>query len=355
MSISFAFFAPIRAAVTDLTLGLGTVASAKTAHYSVLLRKKSVTALPFGPFVINRSPSSTISFLKKLFPMKQIFAIAIAISLFGFLSAAQAQEPEKLPEANLPNQDQVELPESEAAVFKMEFSRKRRLHKLPGAVRHPYLQVFADGRVVSSTFLNEVNEIRLTPEQLQVFLNQVVNENHFYELDIAPPPATPSDAGTLKISIELARGTRAIVVDAAKSTDKQPLKTDSLKQIAKIEDLGRKLALTADAGGFENIERALSKVNEQLKAKKLGQMSVNEIYRANQKNDTVTIFFNRKITDENGSLLNWVNARYTDTGDEEAVKISTKKDNNGKKLKPIRRPNSKGRGAPRIRAKNSAT
>ena len=269
--------------------------------------------------------------------MKRILAIAIATSISGFLTTANGQ-------------DQVKLPESETtAVFTMEFLNRpeSRLPRLDGTALKPYLQVFANGRVVSPRRFpsRKVNELQLTPEQLQTFLKQVVKENQFYELntekikeDIAAAGlgAIMTDTPNLKISMELPRGAHAIQVCKPKSSAKKPLKVKSMLQFAKIKGAARKLALATDAGGFGEIEPALLKVNEQLKEKGFDPMTSDEIYFCGHKAGTLRIHFNRKYFDENGRVINWVDVTFTDNGDEEAVEIRTKKDKREgeKKLKP---------------------
>ena len=289
--------------------------------------------------------------------MKRIFAIAIAVSIFSLSTAAQGQTRQQQPESKTAAQDKIELPESETtAVFTMEFSGGLLRPGAEASARRPFLQVFADGRVVTPKVFGdgEVNEFQLNPEQLQDFLNQVVNENQFYELDTdkikeqiaaAGPIAIIADAPTLELSMELPRGTHAVNAYTPKSTSKQLPKVESVKQIADIEDLGRQLSLVANAGGYEKLERALTKVNEQLKEKGLDLMTVNELYTCREKDGILTINFNRKYYNEDGRWRDWVNAKFTVDGDEENVEIKTninkanakETDDTKKKMKPAKK------------------
>ena len=267
--------------------------------------------------------------------MKRIFAIAIAVSFFGFLSAAQAQDAAKMPEAETPVQKDVKLPELETTVvFTMEYTGGFRPPNPGNNAKKPALQIFADGRVVAPSRRpnEEDNEFQMTPEQLQAFLKKVVNENKFYELDTdkikddiaaEPPIAMIADAPSLKISMELPQGKNSVRANSPRSAAKQLPKVKSVNRIANIEDLGRRLTLVASAGGYETIERALTKVNEQLKEKKLDLMTVNEIYTAGEKDGILTINFNRKYYNENGRWKDWINAKFTVDGDKENVDIKT--------------------------------
>ena len=277
--------------------------------------------------------------------MNRFFAIAIAVFLFGFLTSAHGQDPVKPPESEATAQDKVKLPESETtAVFKMEFSGGFS-GPLPKTPREPFLQIFADGRVVAPPNLpdGEPNEFQMTPEQLQTFLKQVVNDNKFYELDTdkikedvaaAGPAAVIADAPTLKISMDLPRGTHSVSAYTPRSTANQLTKVKSIKHVANIEDLGRKLTLVAKVGGYEKVEDALSKVNEQLKEKGLDLMTMNELYTCKEKDGILTINFNRKYYNENGRWRDWINAKFTIDGDEENVEIKTNKDIDKAKVKP---------------------
>ena len=276
--------------------------------------------------------------------MKRIFAIAVAVSILGLFSTANGQGQAKTPEAKTPAKDQVKLPESKTtAVFTIEFSGGFRLPN--DKDRKPFLQVFADGRVVTPPRFpaTEANEFQLKPEQLQTFLRQVVNENKFYELDTdkikeevaaAGPVAFVADAPTLEISMELPRGAHAVSAYTPKSTSKQLPKVDGIKRIANIEELGRQLSLVAIAGGYETIERALLKVNEQLKEKELELMTINELYTCKRKDGVLTINFNRKYYQKDGRWRDWINAKVTVNGDEEGVEIKTNIGQSKKKVKP---------------------
>ena len=267
--------------------------------------------------------------------MKHFFAIAIAVSMFGFLTAANGQDQPAQPTAEPPAQDKIKLPESETtAVFTMKYTSRSGMSIPKGKVRQPFLQIFADGRVVTPPKLNEekANEFQLKPEQLQDLLKQIVNKNQFYELDTdkikadvtaAGPIPVMADAPTLELSMELPRGSHAVSAYTPRSTSKQLPKVKSIKQIANIEGLGRQLSLVASVGGYEKLEQALSKVNEQLNEKGLDLMTVNELYTCNRKDGILTINFNRKYYKEDGRWRDWINAKYTVDGGEENVEIKT--------------------------------
>ena len=267
--------------------------------------------------------------------MKRIFAIAVVASLIGFFATANGQSQTKLPDSDAAAQNQVKLPESKtAAVFTMEYSGGFRRATPKDWVKQPHLQVFADGRVVNaaSTPEEEDYEFQLKPKQLQEFLKQVVDRNKFYELDTdkikkeiaaAGQAARIADASTLELKVELPRGSHAVSIYAIKSTAKQFPKIKGLQQIARIENLGRNLVLTANAGGYEKVDRALLKVNEQLKEKGLDLMTINELYTCKQQDGILTINFNRKYYNKDGQWRDWINAKFTAEGDDESVEVKT--------------------------------
>ena len=275
--------------------------------------------------------------------MKPILTIAIVASILGFVTAAQGQDQENQtkPAAEKP----IELPESgSTAVFTMEFSGgfRPQAADLP---RDPHLQIFADGRVVipQESEDGKPGEFKLTPKQLQDFLKQVVNKNQFYELDTekikadvaaAGPAARIADAPTLEITMNLPGRIHAVSVYTPKSTAKQLPKVKSIQQIAKIKALGDKLFLVARAGGYKNVERALSQVNEKLKEKGLDLMTVDQLYTCRTKDEVMTINFNRKYYKPNGRWRDWVDAKFIVDGDDENVVIKTNIDKDKKESKP---------------------
>ena len=271
--------------------------------------------------------------------MKQIFAIAVAVSFFGILAAANGQSQTKTkevkPAAEQTAPDKIKLPESQTtAILTMEYSGG---FGLPPAeddwVKPPFLQVFADGRVVNGASSPEEKpyEFKLKPEQLQDLLKQVIEENKFYEIDAgkitnavkAAGGPKLADATTLEVKLELPQGSHEVSVYAPRITAKQLPKIKGLQQVANIEILGRKLVLVAVAGGYENVDQALTKVNKQLKEKGLDLMTPNELYTCKRKDGVLTMNFNRKYYNENGRWKDWINAKFTDNGDQETVEIKT--------------------------------
>ena len=282
--------------------------------------------------------------------MKPFFAIAIVTSILGFVTAANGQGQEKPAESKseTTTKKQIELPESEStAVFTMKFAGGYR-GALPDTPREPHLQIFADGRVVTPSEApgGTPSEIKLTPKQLQDFLEQVVNKNRFYDLgtekikediEAAAPIARIADAPTLEVLMDLPRGAHAVSVYTPKSVAKQLPKVKSIQQIAKIKELGDQLFLVTRAGGYEKVERALSKVNKQLKERGLDLMTLNELYTCRTKDDILTINFNRKYYKENGRWRDWINANFIIDGDNEEVVIKTniEKDKGKDKAKDV--------------------
>ena len=266
--------------------------------------------------------------------MKRIFAIAVAVSFLGFLDAAHGQDQQEQPAVDPPAKAPIKLPESEsAAIFTMEYSGGLRLPTPKGWTQPPYLQVFADGRVVNGANSPEgkAHEFQLKPEQLQDFLKQVVDGNEFYKIDSdtiteavkkAGGPMI-ADATTLEVTVELPRGSHEVRVYAAGSAARDLPKVKSLQQLVKVEKLGRNLVLAAIAGGYEKIDRALLKVNKQLKEKGLDPMTIKELYTCKQQDGTLTINFNRKYYNDDGRWRNWVNAKFTAKGDDENVEVKT--------------------------------
>lgn len=278
--------------------------------------------------------SNATDLFLKLNQMKQIFALAIAVSFFGLLTSAHGQDPLKLPTSET------------AAVFEMEFSGGFRRPDPAGWVKKPYLQVFADGRVVNNPNSPQLQayEFKLKPEQLRNFLKQVVIDNKFYEIDtdkIKQEMAATgqrvliADAPSLSISMELAQGSHQTRVYALSSVAKQHPKIKGLQQLEKIQRLGRQLVYTATAGGYDQVEKALKKVNQQLKEKGLDLMTLDELYTCRQKDGVLTINFNRKYYQPNGRWRDWINAKFTAKGDEEDVEIKTNIDKDKTMTKPV--------------------
>ena len=215
-------------------------------------------------------------------------------------------------------------------------------------VRKPSLQVFADGRVVNnpSSPKGETYEFQLTEKQLNTFLTQVVIENKFYELnndeitkemkladqrvtEVHPsvkriPRRRVADAPSTVISMGLTRGSNSVSLYASSTIKKSHPKIESIQRFAKIEKIAKLLVHVAVAGGYEKVERAMLKVNKRLQEKGLQSMTLQDLQSCRQKNDKLTIRFNKKFYEENGSWRDWINAKFIIIdGDDEAVEIES--------------------------------
>ena len=132
-----------------------------------------------------------------------------------------------------------------------------------------------------------------------------------------------ADAATVDLKMELARGTHELSVYAPRTAAKQFPKIEALQHVAKIETLGRQLGLIAAAGGYENVEKALTMTNAALEEKGLDPMTIDDLYTCKTNDETLTINFNKKFYMPNGRWRDWINVKYIDNGDEEAAEVKT--------------------------------
>ena len=252
--------------------------------------------------------------------MRLLTSIFLAL-FFGICCSAVAQEGFELPA------------EGDTPIFTMEFGtaglRMPRKNPLPADwVKKPYLQIFADGRVLNSPNAPEypAYEIQLNEEELNAFLDKVVNELNFYEIDlekiakekaeankggvgIAPRMA---DAPGITFSMELGRGSHSYQTSSAKSSARHYPNIEALQNIVAIENAARQMVFVAIAGGQANVEHALELVNEALEAKGREPMAIDALSSCFDRNGVVEISFIQGI----------VCGKFTVDGDRETVKIS---------------------------------
>lgn len=260
--------------------------------------------------------------------MNQIL-LTVAFSV-AIVSTAHAQDPLKLPESE------------KVVIFKMDFSGGL---QMPAAkvAKDPYLQIFADGRVLYSpnSPKHESAEFKLNEQQLNALLVELVDERKFFDIDskdiAADIKATGqhvmvADAPTVELAMELAERDHEISVYAPSFAATQFPNIESLQHVAKLEKLGRRLVLIAKMGGYERVETALAKVNEELKKKELQLMTVEELQSCKTKDGKTTITFNRKFYKPDGRWRDYIDAKFIVDGDEESVKV---KSNIGKETKPL--------------------
>jgi len=267
--------------------------------------------------------------------MRLLTSIFLAL-FFGVCCSAVGQEVFELPA------------EKDTPVFTMKFSsaglEMPRKNPLPADwVKKPYLQIFADGRVLNSPNAPEhpAYEIQLNEEELNAFLNKVVNEHKFYEIDLKKIEKQKAevakgrggvgivpimaDAPTITFSMELGRGNHTYQISSAKSSARHFPDIEGLQNAVAIEDAARRMVHVAIGGGFENIERALEKVNEGLETDGHEPMTMNELARCSERDGVTTIIFSWKNRDAQGRFRDWVNGTFTIDGDDETVKISSNK------------------------------
>ena len=267
--------------------------------------------------------------------MRLLTSIFLAL-FFGICCSAVAQEGFELPA------------EGDTPIFTMEFGtaglRMPRKNPLPADwVKKPYLQIFADGRVLKSPNAPEypAYEIQLNEEELNAFLDKVVNEHKFYEIDldeiakekaeaakgkggigIAPRMA---DAPGITFSMELGRGSHSYQTSSAKSSARLYPNIEALQNIVAIENAARRMVFVAVAGGFDNLERALEKVNEGLEAEGHEPMTMDLLVGCRKRKGVTTITFSRKTRNAQDRRQHWVNGSFIIDGDDESVKVSSSK------------------------------
>lgn len=237
-------------------------------------------------------------------------------------------------------QEDFELPNDETTpVFSMEYvggMRAPRRNPLPeGWEKKPYLQIFADGRIVNSPNAPEypAYEIQLNEAELNEILSQIVTENKFYEIDVeqikkeqaaAGRRAIIADAPALKFSMELGRGTHSFRFMTPSSSATQHPNIEALQHVAAIEKIGKRLVAVAIGGGYENIERALGKVNEDLEKDGIDPLTMDDLSYCRERDGVISITFNKKFYLPNGRWRDYVTGTFTIDGDDESVKITSK-------------------------------
>lgn len=202
-------------------------------------------------------------------------------------------------------QEAFELPtDKETPVLTFDYSGGFRVRPPEGFVKKPQLQIFPDGRVLRSP--NGPNlpssEIMLSEEQMNAFLESVVNDHKFYEIEPekirteiekSGDPLRIADAPNLDITINLGQGTHEVSVYAVSFAAQQHPDIKSLADLAAIEKTCRRLLSITDLGGFENLETAIATVNAKLKVDyaEAPEMTVENLQYASKNQGIVTAAF----------------------------------------------------------------
>ena len=234
-------------------------------------------------------------------------------------------------------QEEFDLPtDKNTAVFTFDYSGGFRMRPPEGFVKKPQLQIFPDGRVLRSP--NGPNlpsaEIKLTQEQLQAFLDSVVTEYSFYDVDPEGIQAAIkktgqqimiADAPNVDVSILLGQGRHEVSVYAVSHAARQFPDIKPLANLAAIEKLCRRMISVADLGGFEQLDAAIAKVNEKLAADhpKIPRMTVEQLQFASKTNDkSVSASFSSTADiDGNSSAVRANYVRKADGSEEVTVNI----------------------------------
>ena len=174
------------------------------------------------------------------------------------------------------SQEAFELPTDDSVpVFTFDYSGGFRMRPPEGFVRQPQLQIFPDGRVLRSPNMPDLPsaEITISEEKLNEFLDAVVNQHKFYEIDAQEikdaiektgKPLMIADAPNLDVAINLGQGTHEVRLYAASFAATQHPDIEPLADLVAIEKLSRRLVAVANLGGYDRLDRAVEQVNLKL-------------------------------------------------------------------------------------------
>ncbi len=210
-------------------------------------------------------------------------------------------------------QEAFELPtDNDTPVLTFDYSGGFRMRPPEGFVKLPQLQIFPNGRVLRSP--NGPNmpssEITLNEDQLNAFLEDVVNQHKFYEIEAdairsaiekSGKQVRIADAPSLDVSINLGQGTHEVSVYAVSFSARQFPDIEPLANLAAIEKTCRHLLAVTDLGGFENLEKSIEQVNEKLAKDhpEIPAMTVDNLQFASKNQGVTTASFNSTV-EENG-------------------------------------------------------
>lgn len=173
-------------------------------------------------------------------------------------------------------QEDFEMPTDETvALFSFDYSGGFRVRPPAGFVKQPQLQIYSNGRVLRSPSGPDLPsaEFTMTPEQLRAFLDSVVNKHKFYEItaegikeaiDATKKRILIADAPNVDAMVRLGRGEHHVSIYAVSFAARQFPEIKALADMAAIEKSCRQLMAVADFGGFENVDLAVQKVNEEI-------------------------------------------------------------------------------------------
>lgn len=173
-------------------------------------------------------------------------------------------------------QEEFDLPtDKNAPILTMEFSGGFRMPEPDGFVKKPHLQILANGRVVHSPNSPdyEATEYQMTEEELNEFLESVVNEHSVYEIDGdeireefmgAGHRMMMADAPTTRLGIYLGRGEHTISLLALSSITRQMPDHEAAANLSKIVEKCRYLVKLADIGGHEELQRYTELANAEM-------------------------------------------------------------------------------------------
>ena len=171
----------------------------------------------------------------------------------------------------------IQLPmDLDDPVFEYDSFGGMRMAVPKGFAVTPALRIYGDGKVVagsSSPALQSCSMV-LSQDQLNQFLNFVVNEEQFYDITKEELENKMADTGrqvfiadapTSKFSINLQRGSNSVEIYALTSAVRTFSEIEEIKKLLEISKKCRKLIAVCHLGNEQQTNELLAKVNEKLK------------------------------------------------------------------------------------------
>ena len=228
------------------------------------------------------------------------------IALHSSVSLAQDGDKQQK-DGEKPTADSIEVDKNQKTpIFVFDISGGMQLAAVEK--QPPRFQLYADGSIISGGRPGTVQvKGKLTPDELNTFLNLVVKTNDFYGIDqkkleekikAGKKRVTLADAPFTKFSIDIKKGKKAISVYALFNSIQNFPKMDELVRLRTIEFAVAKIVSKIHLDGKG--EEVLKVVNEAVKNKKgydIKPFTLDELYSAKQmRNGRFQVLFTRKPT-----------------------------------------------------------
>lgn len=251
---------------------------------------------------------------KVLFSVSQsvcLAAVILASMVMPGISIGQTAKPDVAPTNNL--RGELTKQEQESIAYQKDLPGPVFLYDQSGGFkvmapgkRVPDFQLFADGKVIIGGSQHDMPTIEFKLEQKEVdrFLNMVVNENRFFELNEktimdkmgGKPKVKLMDAPMTRFEINLKKGKKGIAIYALWNARKNYPNIPELEKLARVEAACKAFKIQAHLK--DDGPAVLKLVNEELAKKDAAvtPFKLDEIASANRlKSGRFQVRFSRKL------------------------------------------------------------